>query len=675
MKLFRRLPGLPAGWLVLLSCLADGTLPAQTADQWTNSTSGLWTAATNWSAALPPGSSFSSIQITNANTKTITIDASTPSANLSVQRLSVAAPAGSTNTLALVGLATNTPLRVTVPLTVGAQGVLAITNSALTASGFFGSFDIVASSAVVAGGLLDCSTLTSTRLGRTNNGVAQLTVAAGQVLLSQVELGAVTGSEGVLDVEGGAVNASALITAGFTTGSTGLVSVAAGQLVATNDVTYIGNGGMGGLSVSGGSASFAFLRVGNNADGSALVTGGQLMVLPRSTNDWAQVGNLGNGVFSMSGGTVLLRAELHLGDDLTGSGNAILMGGQLIATNEITAIGRYGPGQMTISNAVAQLANVSVGRHDGSTGTLTIQDGAQVFMVDGLSIGRFSNSVGHVSMAGGFLSLTNDTIWVGREGSGDLTVSGGVVQATSLAVAQSTVTADPNTGLPMTNQPAGLLTLAGGAVLLSSNLVVGTDSLSTGLVSVVGGTLTVTNGVSGASLDIGNGTFTLTKGAVTVDSLVLTNGPGQLSFNGGTLQAKNIVAANGSAFVVGDGTSAATLQLQGGICTFANGLVISSNATLTGCATIIGPVTNYGTISTNCSAAGPLITSTTRTGATVSISYTTVTGPTYILEYKDTLGDAHWTAILPGVLGNGSVMTQADASAAVPSRFYRIRAQ
>ena len=673
MKFLRALPVRPAGCLWLFYSFLSATLPAQTSDQWTNSGSGFWSAGTNWSAGLAPDSSFSSIQITNAGTKTVTIDPSTPSANLSVNRLTVSGPPGSTNTLALALASTNNPLRVTVPLTIGAGGELAITNSALAASGFFGSFDITAGSVTVAGGRLDCSTLTSTRLGRTNNAAGQLAVYGGRVLLSQVELGAVSGSEGILNVNGGELSASTLLTVGFNVGATGLLSVAGGQLVATNDITYVGNNGTGTLAVSGGSASFAFLRIGNNVDGAAFVTGGQLNVLPRTTNDWVQVGNRGNGLFSVAGGTVFLQAELHVGDDLTGSGTVTLTGGQLIATNEITAIGRYGPGQMTISNSLAWLANVSVGRHDGSTGTLLIQDGAQVFTVDGFSIGRFSNSVGHVSITGGLLSLTNDTIWVGREGGGDLTVSGGAVQASSLAVAMSTVTPDPNTALPVTNQPSGQFTLAGGSVLLTSNFVVGTDSLSTGQVSVVGGTLAVTNSAGGAVLQVGNGTFSLSQGSVLVDNVVLTNTSGQFGFNSGTLRAKSMAVTNGSPFTVGDGFSPATLDLQGGTFAFANGLVISSNATLTGCGKISGTLLNFGTIATNCAvAAAPLITSTSRTGSTVTVTYTTASGPTYSLEYKDTLQDPAWTAILPGLPGNGNVMTQLDNSATAPARFYRI---
>jgi hypothetical protein len=59
---------------------------------------------------------------------------------------------------------------------------------------------------------------------------------------------------------------------------------------------------------------------------------------------------------------------------------------------------------------------------------------------------------------------------------------------------------------------------------------------------------------------------------------------------------------------VGDGTNAATFDLQGGTHSFANGLLISSNATLTGCGTIIGTVEIHGTNAMNCVAVAPSIT-------------------------------------------------------------------
>src|SRR5664280_360480 len=80
-------------------------------------------------------------------------------------------------------------------------------------------------------------------------------------------------------------------------------------------------------------------------------------------------------------------------------------------------------------------------------------------------------------------------------------------------------------------------------------------------------------------------------GSLTVDQLLLNSGSsGVMAFLGGSLNAKGTSITNGQVFVVGDGTAAATFRLQGGIHSFANGLEISNNATLTGCGTISGSV-------------------------------------------------------------------------------------
>src|SRR5437879_11074740 len=118
---------------------------------------------------------------------------------------------------------------------------------------------------------------------------------------------------------------------------------------------------------------------------------------------------------------------------------------------------------MTLTSATAWLTNVSVERHDGAIGTLNVHSNAQLYLLDALSIARFSNSVGHVLVTGGLLSLTNYNIWVGREGTGDMTISNGTVQALGALVALSTVVTDSITMLRVTNVPSGALTLAGGS--------------------------------------------------------------------------------------------------------------------------------------------------------------------------------------------------------------------
>ena len=78
--------------------------PSYAQNTWINPGSGLWREGSNWSAGAPPGNKTTLTQITSANTKTVTVDAATPAANLTVLKLTVSAPSGSTNTLALFDL-------------------------------------------------------------------------------------------------------------------------------------------------------------------------------------------------------------------------------------------------------------------------------------------------------------------------------------------------------------------------------------------------------------------------------------------------------------------------------------------------------------------------------------------------------------------------------------------
>jgi T5SS/PEP-CTERM-associated repeat protein len=142
------------------------------------------------------------------------------------------------------------------------------------------------------------------------------------------------------------------------------------------------------------------------------------------------------------------------------------------------------------------------------------------------------------------------------------------------------------------------LTIGAGGSVLANNAYVGSDSSTVGnRITVSGGSLYVTNGLGNASLNVIGGTFALNSGMVMVDSLVATSGPnGTVSFSGGTLNTKATKVNNGSVFTVGDGSSAATLNLQGGTHSFASGLVISSNALIRGVGTIYANLTLAGTL-------------------------------------------------------------------------------
>jgi hypothetical protein len=323
---------------------------------------------------------------------------------------------------------------------------------------------------------------------------------------------------------------------------------------------------------------------------------------------------------------------------------------------------------MTVSNATALVTNLEVGRDPLSAGTLTLGPGASFQVQSDISIARFGGSTGLVTVASGELVTTSNKVFVARGGVGELDVSGGLVEAASLLVAADTTNSVGATGT---------MSVTGGSVMLSSNLLVGSSLLSTGQVFISGGSLIVTNGAHTGNLAIPSGELVMSGGTITTDDLSLTNAAGQFAFHGGTFITKGTTLANGSPFVVGDGVAPAVLRLDGGTHSFANGLIISANATLEGCGTLVGSVINHGTISTNC---GSTVVQFSihfqgSVGTTNLISLLSTSGSSYTLEFKNLISDASWTPILPSTPGTGGTIVLQDAAANGPTRFYRVRAQ
>jgi T5SS/PEP-CTERM-associated repeat protein len=344
-----------------------------------------------------------------------------------------------------------------------------------------------------------------------------------------------------------------------------------------------------------------------------------------------------HGTVAISGGTLSIPGELSIGSSASCTGIVAMTGGQLVVANNLTnvmRIGDDGTGLMTISNASVSVGDVSVGRHDGAHGTLVLLPGGFFGGSDDVSIGRFSGGTGMVLVAGGHMILTNHPIWVGREGVGELVVSNGLMEVEGIHVAIVT-----------TNTARGLVRLIGGSTLVSSNFTVGDELLSTAEVLIGGGSLFVTNQDSGAYLAIASGKMTLDGGETTLDNLLATNSAGRFTFHGGTLRSKGTIISNGLPFVVGDGTNAAVFEMLGGTHLFSGGLVISSNATLSGCGTIIGSIENHGVMATNCSAGtAPAITRqptslTVTQGSTVEFSVVASGTPPLFYQWYVGVGD------------------------------------
>src|SRR5436309_6591712 len=112
---------------VALLFAANHFADAQTTNIWATGLSGKWELATNWTINVAPTNN-SLVFITNALSKTVTIDATTTNSptTMTISNLTLSAPAGSINTLALTDSGTNTPLRIRRLCTLGSGGLLII---------------------------------------------------------------------------------------------------------------------------------------------------------------------------------------------------------------------------------------------------------------------------------------------------------------------------------------------------------------------------------------------------------------------------------------------------------------------------------------------------------------------------------------------------------------------
>ncbi|MGO9244273.1 MAG: hypothetical protein ACLPT4_16370 [Verrucomicrobiia bacterium] len=448
-------------YVVLGMCTACLCVPpAQAAgpNSWINPASGKWETTNNWSNGEAPSVSDSADLITNVNSKTVTIDdvtTNTPSA-LTINNLTLSAPLGSTNTLVLS--AVGATLVVSNSVSVNSGGSMLLSNSALHVGG-------------PAGGAFTV--------------------------------------DGQLTMNSGTISVSSNMLVGSSANSTSTVNVAGGQLVVTNGVIGIGNGGtltngtgVGTMTVSNATVLANTILLGSSAGGQ-----GQLTILT-------------NGLVSLIGSNASLVAD---GETI------VITGGDLYMPNSTMLVARNNTASIVIGSGSATCEIVEVG--DTDTGTLTMQGGQITITSEGggLEIGGVSpnTGAGWVWMTGGALTATaypTTGIIVGNSGAGQMVVSNGsTVVASTLFV---------GTALGQ----GGTLTVAGGVSSVYSNLTIGSsDCAGVGTVIITNGSLFVTNAAHNAVLDVESGTLTLNGGTLVVDILVTTNPCSSFGQTGGTL--------------------------------------------------------------------------------------------------------------------------------------------
>ncbi len=381
---------------------ASATTLPNLPDSWISPSSGKWETAGSWSLGVPPSVFLLGTLVTNAGSKTVTIDATTVSnypSTITISNLTVAAPSGVTNTLLLSTAGNTNRLHVLRGIALGSGGLLDVENSSLQVEAPPGGASPTATATIDGmllfqnGGLLSFNgrELQSSGGGQIavgNVATGQMLVAAGTVNAGTIDVGNAAGSLGTLTVSGVATVRCSSLVIGPLANATGTVWMTGGQLTTTNggkpNVLYVGHSGTGQMTVSNGLVLSAVAYVGYG------------------------VGS--HGTLTLAGGSMTIPSTLSIGDAPGATGVVWMTGGQLVMTNGLLVVGFSGVGQLTAAGGSLQTLLMVVGNWAGSQGSLTVS-GATATVLSSLVVGNCATTAtGQVTVAsGGSLFVTNAT--------------------------------------------------------------------------------------------------------------------------------------------------------------------------------------------------------------------------------------------------------------------------
>ena len=429
-----------------------------------------------------------------------------------------------------------------------------------------------------------------------------------------------------LTVAGGRLDVFNEAILGYGNSNTICVFTNGGSLFTANSPVSIGYTASGNsVWVTGSGSSISNVAQINLGSGTS--SSGNLLVLTNGGRAHDNYGYVGVGSTSSSNTAIVTGSgsvwtnqdDLYIGSSLSGPGNRLL----------VTSGGRV------------DAATISLGFVSSSSNNLVLVDGSGSIIKspDGVSVGIFSPGNQVVVTNGGLASSTNangsfyigygnypgnsatvtgagskwDTVYldVGRNGyhSRLLIAAGGTVNAVNSTIGLGS-TANSNTvvvtgsGSYWTNgilyigsSGSGnqLLVTNSGAVGVDGGIYLGSTSASSNnLLRVDGGTV-----YSDDSICIYRGALQVNSGSVTARRLIITNSGGFCQLNGGTLSIFTTTTnANGSAFIVGNGSNVATYAMSSantlslGVAHYFNqGLLVTNRGTLTGNGIIFGTAT------------------------------------------------------------------------------------
>ena len=514
-------------------------------------------------------------------------------------------------------------------LTVGRGGVGTLT---VSAGGSVSSIDgVIGQSADAAG-----SSATVTGAGSTWN--ASGTLFVGNFGASELNV-----------LSGGAVTSAAAVIGRHSTSTATVSGVGSswdtGALSVGGDISDPGVAGNGTLTVSaGGSVTSSSAALGlNSTDSGTATIGGSGSIW--DVNGTLSVGFNGTGTVTVSDNARLETAWMIIGHNANSTGSATITSGASLVDAGSLYVGNEGDGTLTVSdggsvtsvqgyvgteNHSDGIATVTgrgsswtmtdalfVGHNAGSTGTMTISDGATVTDVQGI-VGDLAGSNGSLTVTGAgstWTSLVTSALYsgdinAGRFGTGSITVSdGGKVIGNRFYA-----------GNEVGSSGTVVVTGAGSSIAATDRFVVGSQGTGVATVSN-GGTISAATiriaaqAGSTGTLNVGaaHGTGPAAAGKLDTSSIRFGAGTGLLEFN-----------FTDPSYVVSAAISGAgRVQLDAG------------NLTLSGVNTYTGGTTvNGGTLNVTGSLSGSATEVTMRGGQLVNSG--TISGSTYGVELATT---------------------------------------
>ncbi len=353
------------------------------------------------------------------------------------------------------------------------------------------------------------------------SGKGTMTVSNASALVNtngEIWVGQRVGSQGILNISAGTVQASGWIAIGRDS-STGVVNLSGGQLIKNGD------------------ANSNFIIGSINGNGTVNQTGGNLAV---NAGDVRMGEGTSTALWDMSGGTATA-GGIVVGwsggtNELKVRGTALLTPGHL----NVGEGGNNGSGLVTQTGGTVTANNwVAVGV--GSTQTARYNISGGTLNAQGLEAGADSTGIINLSAAG-IVNIDGNTEVPTRNGNGTFNITGGTLNT----IYYQQGGRDGQTG-------TGATFLSGGNLNVSRDLVVQRPAVGTGAFTLSGGTLAV-NG----NLDATLGTFTFTGGRITRSNAGIITYLGNLttgnSAAGFKLDADKTFAITG-AFNISNGVS------------------------------------------------------------------------------------------------------------------------